>query len=293
MKKYVVLLISTLVFWGCQKENEKAIELKDLKLSAENVELFLTQTQEVEIVSGEGTYSVLVENQEVATAIIENKVVKITAVGAGNTSLEVTDTKTKKKKNLQVAVRGIEIDADGKLLKFAKSEISENGKIEISNGVKTIAKRVFKSNQDLTEIVLNGVQTIEDEAFHSCQSLEKITLNGVKHIGKNAFAFNAELKTIVLKTSEELLIDAEAFASCATLEEITLPETTTEIKSKAFFSCRQIHTVRVKSATPPKIHSRAFQFTNSEKKLVVPQGSKTAYEQSAWGRQFSVIIEEE
>lgn len=292
MKKYLLLLIGILIFWSCQKEEKKSVELKDLQLSAENIELFLQQTAEVEIISGNGIYSVLSENQDIVTAIVENNAVKITSVNAGKTSLEITDTKSQKKKTLAVVVRSIEVDADGKLLKFSKEEIPENGKIEIPQGVKIIAKGVFKSYQDLTEVVLNSVQIIEDEAFHSCQSLEKITLNEIKHIGKNAFAFNAELKTILINTTQEFVIDTEAFASCAVLEEITLPETTTEIKSKAFFSCRQLRSVRVKATTPPKMSRTAFNFTNREKKLIVPHGSKDAYQQTEWGRQFSVIEEE-
>ena len=63
-------------------------------LSSNSFWLYIGSQRSVDIVSGSGSYSVQSSDEEVATAVIENNVVKVTGVSEGKATIKVTDTNT-------------------------------------------------------------------------------------------------------------------------------------------------------------------------------------------------------
>lgn len=96
-----------------------------------------------------------------------------------------------------------------------KSDKSYKGKIEVPSGITVVCGDAFRSQHEITEIVLpNGVETIGVNAFMECTALTRIYIpDGVK------------------------MICSKAFFGCTALTRIYLPKSVKEINDKAFANC--------------------------------------------------------
>ena len=94
----VGLALIALVFTACKKDDNGADEQapKQLTLEKSAVTVKLTESAIVRITSGNGDYKVESADKSIATAVIEQTNVKITAVAEGQTTLTVADVKGQK-----------------------------------------------------------------------------------------------------------------------------------------------------------------------------------------------------
>lgn len=81
------------------------------------------------------------------------------------------------------------------------------------------------------------------------------------------------------------------FADCTSLTTVTLPSTITSIVVSAFWNCENLSTVKVGMQAPFGIDSEVF--TNRFlATLIVPEGSKEAYQNAEFWEDFQTIVEE-
>ena len=94
----VGLALIALLFTACKKDDNGADEQapKQLTLEKSAVTVKLTESAIVRITSGNGDYKVESADKSIATAVIEQTNVKITAVAEGQTTLTVADVKGQK-----------------------------------------------------------------------------------------------------------------------------------------------------------------------------------------------------
>ena len=94
----VGLALVALLFTACKKDDNGANEQapKQLTLEKSAVTVKLTESAIVRITSGNGDYKVESADKSIATAVIEQTNVKITAVAEGQTTLTVADVKGQK-----------------------------------------------------------------------------------------------------------------------------------------------------------------------------------------------------
>ena len=108
--------------------------------------------------------------------------------------------------------------------------------------------------------------SIGSSAFNGCTNLKSINIpNGVTTIGENAFRSSG-------------------------LTTITLSKSLTSIGSQAFDGCNSLISVTVKTGTPLSINYITFN-NRTNATLYVPLGSKTAYEEADYWKEFKEIIE--
>ena len=108
----------------------------------------------------------------------------------------------------------------------------------------------------------------------------------VESIGENAFINCYKLDDVSIPNSVTS-IGYKAFCSCSSLTSITLPNSVTSIGEYAFCYCSSLTSVTSLSCTPPSCGSNVFNYTPSEKTLVVPSISMDAYKNSSTWKDFT------
>lgn len=113
----------------------------------------------------------------------------------------------------------------------------------------------------------------------------KVTINGksykVTSIAKNAFKNNKKVKNVTIGGNVKT-IGKSAFEK-STLKKVTIPASVTSIKSKAFYNCKNLTSVKIKTKklTAKKVGSKAFKYagkSNYKKlKVKVPSTKVKAY----------------
>ena len=119
-------------------------------------------------------------------------------------------------------------------------------KIEIGNGVTSIAASAFYNCYSLTSITIpDGVTSIANDAFYNCYSLTSITIpDGVTSIGQYAFTSCYSLSSITTPNSVTS-IGQSTFSSCSSLVSITVPDGITSITSRAFYDCSSLTSITI------------------------------------------------
>lgn len=139
-----------------------------------------------------------------------------------------------------------------------------------------------------------GITEIANSSFYSCHKLQECVMPGVKIIRNYAF-FRTGFKRLIFHKGLEYIGNG-AFTECDNLEYIELPETLKYIGDSAFLSCRQLDTVKVCFPDPIDIGSDVFwmyrpNWDRGKKVLMVPAGSKQAFEAHEQWQLFQTIIE--
>jgi hypothetical protein len=172
-------------------------------------------------------------------------------------------------------------------------------RIDIEEGVKNIGARCFATFKELESVNIPiSLRGIGEEAFEGCSKLTSIEIpDGVIYIGSSAFASCEKIEKITLPRFISRIEDA-IFFSCSNLTSITIPGKVKHIGSSTIFGssiiggCKNLTTVELRSATPPQTGRSAFTRVPLEKmKLIVPAGTKAAYEAKKPWQKFGTIEE--
>ena len=138
-------------------------------------------------------------------------------------------------------------------------------------------------------IIPESVTAIDYYAFHGNKGLTGIKIpNSVIYIGESAFGECTNLVTV--KLPEYLTaINNALFFECRCLKTITIPTHVNLIDELAFWGCYGIQSISLLNANPPEILSNTFSTYTAT--LYVPVGSKTAYQNAEYWKNFTNIIE--
>ena len=151
-------------------------------------------------------------------------------------------------------------------------------------------KSIF--GDQVTEYVIGDMVwgEIQDYAFTGCSAMTSIIFgNGIRSIGKAAFSGCYGLTSVTIP-QDVRSIGESAFYSCSGLTSITIGNNVTSIGDYAFFNCSGLTSVTVLNTTPVAITKDVF--TNrTNATLYVPQGSKEAYLEADYWKEFKEIIE--
>ena len=129
--------------------------------------------------------------------------------------------------------------------------------------IETSSKRLITGCKNT--VIPNEVTSIGYQAFYGCTGLTSITIpDNVTSIGTGAFL------------------------ECSSLTSVTIPSNVTAIGIYAFDECSSLTSVTVEISTPLIITANTF--TNrANATLYVPTGSKTAYEEATYWKDFKEI----
>ena len=195
--------------------------------------------------------------------------------------------------------------------------------IDIPNSVTNIGNYTFSGCSGLTSITIpNSVTCIGEGAFRSCYRLttikvdpnnsiydsrdncdaiietatntlivgcqNTIILNSVTTIGSYAFFGCSGLTSIVIPSSVTT-IGRSAFQNCILLDDVTIGYNVSRIGDYAFWYCRMT-SVTVENPIPLAVTSTTF-FNPANATLYVPLGSKSAYQEADYWKEFKEIKE--
>lgn len=141
----------------------------------------------------------------------------------------------------------------------AFSECKSLKQAHFSEGLETLEYASFEACVMLQELKLpTTLRAIGGKAFRSCHSIPYLHLpEGVQEIGNFAFHDNYSARSV------------------------TLPSTLKNIGNNAFTDCPRLREVRSYATTPPTLGYKVFLRTPRLKKLYVPKGTLSAYQQQA------------
>ena len=169
--------------------------------------------------------------------------------------------------------------------------------VTIGNSVISIDNYAFAWCTDLTSVSIpNSVTSIGGYAFISCTGLTSVTIpNSVTSIGSHAFSDCSGLTSVTIGNSV-ISIDNYAFAWCTDLTSVTIPNSVTSIGERAFSGCKGLTTIVSEIEKPFEICSDNYRSTFSDDtyivaELIVPYGTKTAYQNTEGWNKFTMITE--
>ncbi|WP_172916266.1 leucine-rich repeat domain-containing protein [Capnocytophaga canimorsus] len=257
------------------KKASISITINTLVLDKAEVIIQKGEKAMVVIQSGSGIYSVVSDNEPVATAELSGTNITITAIVDGTATITVTDTKTNKTQQVNVIVTLIpqsyynlsndkttlvkwldqelttlDMQSDPVLSKVTSIGVraflgSKLTSITLPNELKIIKERAFE-NSPLTSLVIpEGVTFIEGSAFYSCKTLATITLpQTLTEIGESAFKSCHKLNNVVIPDGVKQL-KSDAFSDCRELATITLSNQLTHIGDTAFNGCGKLASIEL------------------------------------------------
>ena len=175
---------------------------------------------------------------------------------------------------------------------YAFSECSALESISIPNSVTSIGVKAFEKCTSLASLTLpESVVSIGNDAFNGCTSLASVDIpSSVKSVGARAFSGCSSLASVTLPYGVET-IGGGAFSLCSSLTAVSIPSSVTSIGNAAFGDgSTNLTTVKVNIASPLTITSSTF-FNRANATLYVPKGSKVAYQNAQYWREFKNIVE--
>ncbi|KGN81339.1 hypothetical protein HW49_04145 [Porphyromonadaceae bacterium COT-184 OH4590] len=227
------------LFYGC--EREKPGNKDGFIISTDAVEIAVGETTKVQIVGG-STYTVSCDNENIATAAIDDKTITISAkLSKGTATVKVTNKKNPKHtKDIKVKVVDVPVPEgavieNGVLLSWDCNKIPTDGHLIIPGSVEKIGDLVFKGCDRIISVSMtNNVVSIGEEAFWGCANIEKITFSQkLTSIGKKAFWHCSNLRELHLY-NEVTSIEEGAFEFCEALSNITLSNKLTNLGDRVF-----------------------------------------------------------
>lgn len=203
--------------------------------------------------------------------------------------------------------------------------------INIPNSVTYIGRNAFEGCSGLTSInIPNSVTYIDCYAFESCRGLTSITIpKSLNLIDEDAFLGCVKLNSVYISdlsawcninfqggegytspfryashlflNGKEIIdlvipddissIRNSAFSGCTCLTSITIPNSVTFIGDAAFSGCSGLTSVISEIENPFDINNNAFNVIPTNVPLIVPKGTKAAYQGEKGWSSFNIIIE--
>ena len=161
-------------------------------------------------------------------------------------------------------------ETDGKLssLDLSDAKIVKGG----GNYIK-VKRRMFTRYYSITENDVVGFYM-----FYNCRSLTSLKLpKTVKRIELYAMQYCKSLQKCTLPESLSEIND-KAFAN-TNLSEVTFPASLTSIKSKVFYECSNLKTLRFTSSSVPTFGQDVFEDCSKLEKVYVPKASLNEYKE--------------
>jgi hypothetical protein len=175
----------------------------------------------------------------------------------------------------------------------AFSKCGKLASVTIGSGLTELPSFAF-SQTKITSITIPGtIRAIGQQAFEECTLLTSVTIQeGVETIRNGAFKWCENLPKMVLANSVKM-VETLAFQNCYALTEFTFGSGFQMLNSLVFINCGRLMTVRVLATTPPTLEAGVglSHFGADGDTLYVPAGTRTAYQNSSWGREFTTITE--
>lgn len=117
---------------------------------------------------------------------------------------------------------------------------------------------------------------VDSHMFYNCRLLTSLKLpKTVKKIEQYAMQYCKSLQKCTLPENLSEIND-KAFANTS-LSEITFPTSLTSIKSKVFYECSNLKTLRFTSSSVPTFNENAFENCSKLEKVYVPKASLNEY----------------
>lgn len=164
--------------------------------------------------------------------------------------------------------------------------------LEIPEGITTLPKAFAQGCSSLKNIVIpNSLTNVGWAAFSGCSSLERIDLpETLETIMMDAFANCTSLKYFRLPEGINDIFD-HIISNCNNIEELHLPRLPLIMNNYAFAKC-QVQNLYAYEEKPHKINNTIFEGINySTCTLHVPKGSREAYAEAYYWRDFGTIVE--
>ena len=152
-------------------------------------------------------------------------------------------------------------------------------KVEIGNGVTSIANNAFSECYNLTSAKIpEGITSIPENCFSRCVSLTSVNIpESVTSIGNYAFQYCGKLASAKIPEGVTS-IGSYTFRYCIGLASVNIPESVTNIAASAFQFGLSIRSIRFERTTPPSVASaNAFANLCNCCVISVPVGSLEAY----------------
>lgn len=173
--------------------------------------------------------------------------------------------------------------------------------LDFPTSLRYIGERAFQNCSSLKSIYIpNSVQYILTTAFNGCSGLESIHVqDGTQYydsrnncnaiIETSTNALHTGCKTTVIPESVTA-IRWYAYYDNDQLRSVVIPKNVTFINQLAFI-CPNLDYVVVKNPEPCTIYSNSFS-NQKNATLIVPSGSKAAYESADYWKDFKEIVED-
>ena len=160
--------------------------------------------------------------------------------------------------------------------------------LAIPNSVQSIGNTCFSGCSGLTAVnIPNSLTKIDEYTFNECSGLTAIEIpNGVKSLEFAAFTECTGLKEVIIPNSVDS-IRGYAFDACTGLTAVTIGSGVNYIGSWAFRKCTNLASITSKASTPPFAGLDCFANVNTSIPVYVPEGTMTAYKDSAEWKNFT------
>ena len=169
-------------------------------------------------------------------------------------------------------------------------KIGENSTVAVTEGNTNFSGDVVIPSQVIYEGKTYSVTSIGSYAFEDC-GLTSVTIpNSVISIDNGAF-YGCSLKSITIPGSVTSIGD-QAFYDCQNLTSVTIPNRVISFGYHAFGMCNSLTTIVSEIAKPYVIDTSVFDFYSQDyRTLIVPKGTKAAYQATEGWNQFINIVE--
>ena len=154
------------------------------------------------------------------------------------------------------------------------------------------ARAFYLNGEEVKDLTIPyGTVTVPKFAFYQCRSIESVSIPGsVKTIDSSAFEDCSGVTSVSL-VDGLTLIGGSAFEGCRGISSVTIPSSVTLIGINAFKNCSGLTNVTSEIQTPFDISDSVFEGIASDATLIVPWGTKSAYQSKAGWKNFANIID--